>query len=173
MMPTVAVPIGEVAGTVLDAVYRSQHRSLVRMARLLLDDVESAEEAVQDAYLKVHRRIEHAGSPDAAVPYVRAAVLNAARSRLRRRRVARAHPPVPAADAASAEERAVVAEDHREVVAAVRALPDRQRECLVLRYYLDLPDAEIARTLGISVGSVKTHIFRGTAAVAARLEGER
>jgi RNA polymerase sigma factor (sigma-70 family) len=65
----------------------------------------------------------------------------------------------------------MLAEEHREVLDSLRVLPTRQRECLVLRYYLDLADAEIAATLGMSVGSVKTHVHRGMATLTRRLEG--
>ncbi len=73
----------------------------------------------------------------------------------------------------SAETGALRAEDRREVIDALRGLSDRQRECLVLRYYLDLSEAEIATTLGISTGSVKTHAHRGLATLAERLESLR
>jgi RNA polymerase sigma factor (sigma-70 family) len=107
---------------------------------------------------------------DRAAGYVRATAMNLARSRLRHRMVVLRHPPKHPVDAISAEEDVMLREDHREVVAALRRLPLRQRECLVLRYYAELTDNEIARTLGISANSVKTHLGRGMASLEVRLE---
>jgi RNA polymerase sigma-70 factor (sigma-E family) len=153
--------------------YRDQYRSMVRLASLLLDDVGSAEEVVQDAFVSVHRSWDRVADPARRVAYLRSAVLNGARSGLRRRRVRRRYDD--AADprpSDSAEAGALLAEDHREVLEALRALPKRQRDCLVLRYYLDLSEADIAATLGISTGSVKTHAHRGMAALAVALREE-
>jgi RNA polymerase sigma factor (sigma-70 family) len=97
-------------------------------------------------------------------------VMNLARSRMRRRIVARRHHSRPAGDAPPAEEAVLLREDQREVLAALRGLPGRQRECLALRYFHDLSEAEIATALGISTGSVKTHTSRGIAALTKRLE---
>jgi RNA polymerase sigma factor (sigma-70 family) len=102
--------------------------------------------------------------------YLRATVMNLARSRMRRRLVARRRVEPVSAVSASPEEHAVLLSDQQDVLDAVRALPRRQRECIVLRYYLDLSEAEIASTLGISAGSVKSHSHRGLAALARRLE---
>ena len=102
--------------------------------------------------------------------YLRATVMNLARSRMRRRLVARRRVEPTVRPAMSAEEHVVLLDDQQEVLDAVRSLPRRQRECLVLRYYLDLSEAEIASTLGISNGSVKSHSHRGLAALAQRLE---
>lgn len=154
----------------LEDVFRHHHRDLVRLAYLLLGDARDAEEAVQDAYFRVERAVQRADGVDGALPYVRAAVVNACRSRLRRRVVVRRFPPAPAPRGALPDEEAVAGDQHRHVAAAVRQLPRRQRECLVLRYYVELSDGDIARTLGISVGSVKTHVHRGLAALADRLE---
>ena len=164
-------PVGAAGDTWLEALYRSDYRSLVRLAALLVDDRETAEEVVQDAFVAVHLRHGRLADPDKALPYLRSAVLNGARSSLRRRIVRRR--PLAAAPgvAASAEAGALEAEGDRALVELVRALPDRQRDCLVLRYWLDLTEPAIAETLGISVGSVKTHIHRGTAALA-RVLGE-
>jgi RNA polymerase sigma-70 factor (sigma-E family) len=148
------------------------HRQLVGFAMLLVDDRATAEDVVQDAFLALHRRWTWLRDQQAAYEYVRTAVLNGSRSQLRRRkiRVDRAQQPDP--DQPSAE---ATAEDHAER-AAVRAglgtLPRRQREVLVLRYYLDQSEADIARTLSISVGSVKQHASRGLAALTTRLEAQ-
>jgi RNA polymerase sigma factor (sigma-70 family) len=97
-------------------------------------------------------------------------VLNGARSQVRHLHVVENHRPEPRGDAPSAEAGALEHEDHRAMIAALRALPVRQRECLALRYYLGLSEAEIAETLSISAGSVKTHTHRGIAALEKKLE---
>ena len=157
----------------LESAYREHYQSLVRLASLLIDDIGTCEELVQEAFVQVWRRGPALREPDRLPAYLRSAVLNGARSALRHRSVARRHlqvapDPVPGADAT-----AMAGDADGEVIAALRSLPERQREVLSLRYYLDLSEADIARTLGISAGSVKTHASRGLAALAARLEASR
>jgi len=153
--------------------YQDHYRSLVRLAALLVDDRDTAEDVVQDAFVKLYRSWGRIREPAAAPAYLRSIVCNTARSRLRRRLVAARHRPPPPRDAAAAEDTALLSEDRREVLEALGALSRRQRECLVLRYYLDRSEAEIAATLGISPGSVKSHASRGLAALATRLEATR
>lgn len=153
------------------ALFRAHHRRLVGLARLLVDDQQSAEDVVQDAFGQLHRRWRWLRDKDAAVAYLQTAVVNGSRSTLRRRRVRRREDPVVLPDAPSAEASACFQEDHRLLRAAVAALPRRQRQVLVLRYYLDLSEAEIAQSLDISRGSVKQHATRGLAALSARLDG--
>ena len=167
--PPLAAP-GLDRDAVLAELFRAHHGPLVRTATLLLGDAGVAEEVVQDAYVKLHGALPRLRQPEAALPYLRTTVVNLARSRLRRTRIARRHPLVPPGPGPGAEERAVVSEDHREVLAALDGLPRRQRECLVLRYYLNLSEMEIAAALSISRGSVKTHTSRALAALSARLE---
>lgn len=154
----------------LRILFEEHYRPMVRLACVLVDDRSVGEEIVQEAFVRVHGAWHRIRDFDAAPGYLRATVLNLARSRLRRRLVARKHEPARAVDATSAEEGAVLREDQREVLDALRSLPTRQRECLALRYYQDMSEAEIAQTLGISAGSVKTHTSRGLAALAATLE---
>ena len=161
---------GEAAGVELVDLYREHYASLVRLASLLLHDVGAAEDVTQDAFAKVHVAWGRIREPEKALAYVRSAVLNGARSRMRHLHVVDRHRPEPRPDTQSAETKALSGEEHREVVAALRALPLRQRECLALRYYLGLSEAEIAATLGISTGSVKTHTHRGLAALEKTLE---
>lgn len=97
-------------------------------------------------------------------------MVNLARSRMRRRQVAAKHVPKPMPDAPSAEYGALVALDRDRVIEALRSLPTRQRECLVLRYYGDLSEAQIAQSMSVSVGAVKSHASRGMAALRDRLE---
>ena len=156
----------------LATVHREQYASLVRLASLLLDDVGRCEEIVQDAFVKVWRRPPMLEGADRLPAYLRSAVLNGARSHLRHRTVERRHLRAIASPTEAREGPATTGDDDR-VLAALRSLPVRQREVLALRYYLDLSEAEIADTLGISAGSVKTHAHRGLAALAERLEDLR
>jgi RNA polymerase sigma-70 factor (sigma-E family) len=158
------------SGASLRDLYRQHRSSLVVLASLLLRDPADAEEVVQDAFVKAHLAWGRIRDPEKALPYLRSAVLNGARSRLRHRRVVNRAAPTRPGSSESAEAAALVGEERRLMVAGLRALPDRQRECLALRYYLGLSEAEIAATLAISPGSVKTHTHRGLLALAARLE---
>ena len=152
---------------VLADLHRDHYRSLVRLACLLVDDVGSGEEVVQDAFVRVYRAWARVDDP---LKYLRTAVMNGARSGLRRRRSARRYVPPVARAAPGADDAVVVRSEHAEVLDALRALPRRQRECLVLRYYADLSEIEIASTLGISTGSVKSHAHRGMAALTIALK---
>jgi RNA polymerase sigma-70 factor (sigma-E family) len=156
-----------------ERLYRANRLAMVRLALLLVDDRETAEDVVQEAFAALHRRWRSLQTEDAAIGYLRTCVLNGSRSVLRRRRTVR-HRPQPSEDSLSAEPadgRVLLAEEHREVIAAMRRLPARQREVIVLRYWVELTEAEIARTLGISVGSVKSSASRGRDAIAAILGG--
>jgi len=170
MMAAMA-PVTEQGGADLASAYREHYRSLVRLASLLVDDVGRCEEIVQDAFVKVWRRPPDLSGQDRLPAYLRSAVLNGARSHLRRRSVERRHLRAVALPGEAPEAR-LAADDHR-VLTALRSLPTRQREVLALRYYLDLSEAEIADTLGISAGAVKTHAHRGLATLAERLEDLR
>lgn len=153
----------------LAVVYREHAGRLTGLARLLLDDPRQAEEVVQEAFARTYAGWSRVRNPDDPLPYVRRAVVNLARGGLRRRRVARAAPVDRVVDAPSAEHTAGEWARYREVAAAVRALPKRQRECIVLQYYLDCSVAETAATLRISDGAVKQHLHRARAALAATL----
>jgi RNA polymerase sigma-70 factor (sigma-E family) len=158
------------ADSALTALYTAHYRPLVRLAALLLDDVGTSEEVVQDAYVKMHGAWGRIRDPEAAVGYLRTTVVNLARSRMRRRLVAQKHAPKPMPDAPSAEHGALERLERDRVTHALRRLPARQRECLVLRYYGDLSEMQIAETMGISTGAVKSHASRGMAALRAALE---
>ncbi|MEU3711863.1 RNA polymerase sigma factor [Streptomyces catenulae] len=151
--------------------YHAHRLAMVRLAVLLVDDRATAEDVVQDAFTALCRRHgERLDEVDNALAYLRTAVVNAARSVLRRRRSARNYTPPHEADAPSAEERIVLDEEHREVLAALGRLTARRREVLVLRYWGDLSEAEIARTLGISRGAVKSLASRALKALEKILE---
>jgi RNA polymerase sigma-70 factor (sigma-E family) len=158
------------ADAALTALYTAHYRSLVRLAALLLDDVGTSEEVVQDAYVKMHGAWGRIREPEAAVGYLRTTVVNLARSRMRRRQVAQKHAPKPMPDAPSAEQGALDRLERDRVLVALRGLPARQRQCLVLRYYGDLSEAQIAEAMSISPGAVKSHASRGMAALRAALE---
>lgn len=168
-MATMAPPLRR-AEPWLVALHRAHHRDLVRLATLLVDDQGSGEEAVQDAYVALARR-GPVGVEDPEA-YLRTAVVNNARSALRKRRVRRNHLRSVQRDRAApgADQAVLLDEDARRVLAALDELSERQREVLVLRYWADLSEAEIATALGISAGSVKTHAHRGIAALARILE---
>jgi RNA polymerase sigma-70 factor (sigma-E family) len=140
------------------------------MACLLLDDRGAGEEVVQEAFVRVYQSWSRVDQP---LTYLRTTVMNLARSRMRRRLVARRRVEPVAASEISAEEHLVLMDEQQEVLDAMRKLPRRQRECLVLRYYVELAETEIASTLGISNGSVKSHASRGLAALAKQLEARK
>ncbi len=153
------------ADTAVEALYAGHYRRLVRLSVLLVRDPETAEEVVQDAFVAMHGRWRSLREPEKALAYLRQAVVNRSRSVLRRRQVAARYAAAVPPDAPGADADAVAAERRTEVLEALRALPDRQREVLALRYYLDLSEAQIAETLGISRGAVKSHASRGASAL--------
>lgn len=157
----------------LTELYTRHYRELVRLAAFLTGDRDTAEEVVQDAYVKVHGSWRGLREPDKADAYLRTAVVNASRSRMRRRQVAAKHRPEPLPDMASAESFALQTTRREAVLAALRQLPRRQREAVTLRYYGDLTEAQTATAMGCSVGSVKSHTSRAMAALRPLLEDER
>lgn len=143
------------------ALFRSEHGRLVAYARLFVDDRQTAEDVVQESFAGLYRRWHVIADEQAACAYLRTAVANGCRSALRRRRTSRGFRPPPPEDAPSAEAVVVRREDHRQVLAGLARLPLRQREVLVLRYFFDLTETQIAAELAISRGSVKQHAARG------------
>ena len=140
--------------------YRDHRMRLVRLAILLVDDPATAEDVVQEAFAGLHRHWGGLRDEAAAVGYLRTAVVNGSRSVLRRRRTAREYVPPHQANARSAESLAMLSAEHQAVVDALSTLPPRQREVLVLRYYGDMSEAEIAEATGISKGTVKSTASR-------------
>jgi RNA polymerase sigma-70 factor (sigma-E family) len=151
------------------ALYAQHRLPLTRLAVLLLGDVPSAEDAVQEVFVKLWSRPDLLQGVSAPSSYLRTAVVNRARSVQRRRKIERDRAVVHACDVEPAETTALLPLEHREVMEAVQALPTRQREVLTLRYWADLSEAEIARTLGVTRGTVKSTASRGMLAVTARL----
>jgi RNA polymerase sigma-70 factor (sigma-E family) len=160
------------ADEALEQLYAAHWRQLVRLSVLLVRDLGTAEEVVQDAFVAVHAHWSTLRDPDLALAYLRQAVVNRSRSALRHRAVVARHlaregaPP----DAPAADHPALASDRRTTVLDAMRALPQRQREVLALRYYLDLSEAEIAAAMGISRGAVKSHASRGSAALRTLLE---
>ncbi len=164
------------ADSALEQLYAAHWRRLVRLAVLLLRDQGAAEEVVQDAFVAMHGRWRSLRDPDKALAYLRQAVVNRSRSALRHRGVVERYVARqdPAAALAAPADHGALADDRRTAVLdALRALPTRQREVLALRHYLELSEAEIAETLGISRGSVKAHASRGSATLRSLLAGPR
>lgn len=158
------------AGAAVTDLFRGHHLELVRLALLMTGDLATAEDIVQDAFEQLHRRWPSIRQQDSSLAYVRSSVLNGCRSMHRRARVARKHaarlagPPEAGADTGAA------AGERSDLVAALLALPRRQREVLVLRYYADLDVAEIAATLRIGPSAVRSTAARGLNALARALK---
>ena len=155
------------------ALYRAHALGLIRLAVVMLGDRGAAEDAVQEAFCGLYRRWHGLSDPGKALSYLRSSVINGCRSALRRRRrQASLDPSTGDAPGESAEATALIGEEHRQVLTAIRSLPARQREALVLRFYLDLDEEEIAATMRISRGTVKSTTSRALAALG-RILGEQ
>jgi len=154
-----------VAPMTLEDLYRTHRMRLVRLALLLVDEPATAEDVVQEAFAGLHRNWGGLRDAAAAIGYLRTAVVNGSRSVLRRRKTAREYTPPHVANARSAESLAMLTAEHQAVVSALSQLPPRQREVLVLRYYGNLTEAEIAEAAGISKGTVKSTASRALEAL--------
>ncbi|MDQ3738002.1 MAG: sigma-70 family RNA polymerase sigma factor [Actinomycetota bacterium] len=149
--------------------FRAEGASLVRLARLFVDDRNAAEDLVQEAFIRLARSAHRIEDPARAPAYLRSIVLNLARDHNRRGLVSLRHRSPLVDVQAGLDDEIAVRDDQRRMLDALRHLPARQRACLVLRYYDELGVDDIASTLGISRNSVKTHLQRGLAALEARL----
>jgi len=150
----------------MSAMFGAHWERLVRLATLLVDDRETAEEVVQDAFAATYDAWSRLRDTQAVLAYLQRSVVNGGRSRLRRRGVARRR--VRALHVVDSPSAADVAEGRAETTAirqAIARLPRRQRQVLVLRYYLDLSEGEIADALRISRGAVKGYAARGLGAL--------
>jgi RNA polymerase sigma factor (sigma-70 family) len=157
---------------VVSDLYQAHGLALVRTALMLVGDKPTAEDVVQDAFIGLYRAVPRLSSNDKALAYLRASVVNGCRSVHRARQRAFARPVPHVAEVWSAESAAMAREESRLTLQAVSRLPARAREVLALRYYLDLPDAEIAAALGISRSSVSSTASRALAVLARELKGE-
>ena len=160
------------ASDVVTEIYTVHYNQLVRLAVLLVHDVQTAEEVVQDAFEAMHTAWRRLRETEKALSYLRQAVVNRSRSVLRHRKVVDMHAPKPAPDEQSAEHAALTLIERSAVTSALRTLPERQREAVVLRYYGDFSEADIATAMGISRGAVKSHTARAMAALKSILEQE-
>lgn len=158
------------ADSVLTELYSVHHRDLVKLAELLVADRPTAEEVVQDSFVAMHASWQRLRDTETALSYLRQAVLNRSRSVLRHRTVIYKNLQATPRDMPSAEHETLALLERQAVVAALRDLPDRQREVIVLRYYADLSEAETAKVMGISRGVVKSHLARGMATLRLVLE---
>jgi RNA polymerase sigma-70 factor (sigma-E family) len=156
--------------SVMVALFTTEATRLVSLARFFVDDRTAAEDLVQEAFIRLSRSAHRIREHDKAAAYLRSIVVNLARDHNRRGLVSLRHRPPAVLDEPSAEETSFKQESRREVVAALRSLPHRQRECLALRYYLELSVDDIADALGVSTNSVKTHLKRGLRGLAAALQ---
>ncbi|GAA4692620.1 SigE family RNA polymerase sigma factor [Phytohabitans rumicis] len=157
----------------LAEIFGSQYGAMLRLAVLLGAD--DAEDIVAEAFYQLYRRWKKLREAGAAVAYLRSVVCNLTRMRLRHLQVVRRHatPDAGMLPGSSAETEALLQDDQRALVAALKELPARQREALVLRHWLGLREAEIAAAMGISCGAVKSHTSRGMAALTRVLEERR
>jgi RNA polymerase sigma-70 factor (sigma-E family) len=169
--PLPATAAGLAPDQAVTALYQAHALGLIRLAVVMLGDRPAAEDVVQEAFCGLYRRWHALSDTGKALSYVRSSVINGCRSVLRHRVRASAglagDQPVESAEAA-----ALVSEEHRQVLTAIRRLPDRQREVLVLRFYLDLGEAEIAASMRVSRGTVKSTTSRALAALG-RILGEQ
>ena len=155
------------------ALYRAHALGLIRLAVVMLGDRPAAEDAAQEAFCGLYRRWHSLADPAKALTYVRSSVINGCRTVLRRRRRQRGVDPLTGdPPGESAEAVALISEEHRQVLTAMRRLPSRQREVLVLRFYLDLDEVETAASMRISRGTVKSTTSRALAALG-RILGEQ
>jgi RNA polymerase sigma-70 factor (sigma-E family) len=167
-----SVPAEWDADRAVTALYGTHYRPLVRLAALLVRDVSTAEEVVQDSFVAMHSSWRRLRDTDKALSYLRQAVVNKSRSVLRHRMVVDRNAPKPPPLAPSAEQGAMTELERSAVISALRRLPPRQREALVLRYYCDLSEAQIASAMGISRGAVKSHTARGMSSLRTVLKME-
>ncbi|MGH3224478.1 MAG: SigE family RNA polymerase sigma factor [Streptosporangiaceae bacterium] len=172
MLASATASTGRSADRMFTELYSMHHRALVRLAALLVRDIPTAENVVHDAFVAMLAGWDRPKNAENALAYLRQAVVNRSRSVLRHRmavdKTLQETPP----DMPSAEHGALAQLERSAVIAALRDLPERQREAIVLRYYADLSEAEIAATMRISRGAVKSHTARGMAALRAALEQE-
>lgn len=161
-----ADPAGQVT-----TLYQAHGLGLLRLAVIMLGERQAAEDVVQDAFLGLFRRWGALNDPERALAYVRSSVFNGCRTELRRRARNRQFVLVDP-DTESADARLLLGEEQREVLAALRRLPDRQREAVALRYCLDMSVDDAAKAMGVAEGTVKSATSRGIAALTRMLKGD-
>jgi RNA polymerase sigma-70 factor (sigma-E family) len=166
-------PAPDTARQQVTALYQAHALGLVRLAVLMIGDQPTAEDVVQDAFLGLYRRWPALKDPDRALAYARSSVLNGCRmvhrAKSRHDTLTLSAPD----DIESAEATALLGEENREVLAALRLLPARQREAVALRYYLDMTEDQAAQAMRVSKGTIKSATSRGLAALGRLLKEEQ
>jgi RNA polymerase sigma factor (sigma-70 family) len=154
------------AGQAITAIYGTEYRSLVRLAAVLVGDVGIAEEVVQDSFVAMYAAWSRLGDRDKGLAYLRQRVMSRSRSALRQGMVADANAPNPEPGIMpSAEQGAITQPERSAVISAMHTLSPRQREALMLRFYLDLSERQAASAMGISLGAANYHTARAKAAL--------
>ena len=151
------------------ALYEERHAEIVRFATFIMGDVHAAEDATQEAFMRVYDAWDRLEDPERAVAYLRATIVNLSRGRHRHRLVAERNQPPRLVAVPSAEDDAMGRVGRKAVLEAVSSLPSRQRACVVMRHWLRMTEGEIAATLDVSIGSVRTHNKRGVEALQRKL----
>jgi RNA polymerase sigma-70 factor (sigma-E family) len=159
------IPVQWDADRALTAMYSDHYRCLVRLAWLLVQDVTTAEDVVQDSFVAMHAAWRRLRDSDRALTYLHQSVVNRSRSVRRHRAMAGRNASQPGSGMPSAEPRALRSLEHEAVVRALRSLPARQREALALKYYGNLSEAQVALAMGVSQGAVTRHVARAIAAL--------
>ena len=161
---TSGVRMDQDADSAVAALYRLHYRFLVGLAALLVLDFASAETVVQDSFVAMHSAWRRLEDGDRALSYLHQAVVSRSRSVRRRRPVMGTSLPGIGSGATTELERSAL-------VSALWSLAPRQREVLVLRYYADLPEAQVASVMGISQGAVSSQAARAMSLLHAELAG--
>lgn len=151
------------------ALYEERHAEVVRFATFIMGDVHAAEDATQEAFMRVYDAWDRLADPERAVAYIRATIVNLSRGRHRHRLVAERNQQPRLVAVPSAEDDAMGRVGRKAVLEAVSSLPTRQRACVVMRHWLRMTEGEIAATLAVSIGSVRTHNKRGVEALQRKL----
>src|SRR5580692_8155590 len=165
-----SAPVDKEADRAVTELYSTHYRSPVRLSALRVRDIGTAEEVVQDSFVAMHGGWRRRPVSDKALSFLRQSVVNRSRSVLRHRVVVARNAPKPAPDMPSAEHGAIALFERSAVISALRTLPARQREALVLRFYGDMSEAQIADAMQISRGAVKSHTARAMQALRTVLE---
>ena len=171
-----AAPSSAIDRDAIARLFASEARSLVRLASLFVDHRDAAEDLVQEAFLRLQRNVRTLDDPTRAGAYLRSIVLNLARDHNRRGMMSLRHQSAntPEADVRDdVDTTALRHGDDQALLAAVRSLPGRQRDCVALRYYEQYSIDEIALTLGVSPNSVKTHLRRAMQTLGQQMAGRR
>ena len=154
----------------LTAMYSDHYRCLVRVAWLLVQDVTTAENVVQDSFVAMHTVWRRMRDGDGALAYLRQSVVNRSRSVRRHRAMAGRNASQPGSGMPGAEPRPFPSLEHAAVAGALRSLPARQREAMALKYYGNLSEAQVASAMGVSQGAVKRHVARAIEALRVVME---